>query len=101
MVGVRKKCWFLTPALIQHHKLTSRRCTHRRTVDESGKRVASLQGGAACSVESPAAMCSQACCRQCKLKGAHGASHSGKIVKVFLHGSQIPRLTQMRSCWPS
>jgi len=37
-------------------------------------------------MESPAAMCSQACCRQRKLKGAEGASQSGKMVNVFLHG---------------
>jgi hypothetical protein len=37
-------------------------------------------------MESPAAMRSQACCRQCKLKGAEGASQSGKIVKVFPQG---------------
>ena len=43
-------------------------------------------------------MCSQACCRQRKLKGAEGASQSGKIVKVFRTGRQIPRRTQMRSC---
>ena len=35
---------------------------------------------------SPAAIRSQACCRQCRLKCADGASQSGKIVKVFLHG---------------
>jgi hypothetical protein len=98
MVGARRNCRSLIPALIQHQKLISRRCAHRRTVDESGKRVGSLQCGAACSAESPAAMCSQACCRQCKEKGADGTSQSGKIVKVFLHGAQIPRLTQMHSC---
>jgi len=50
----------------------------------------------------PAAIRSQACCRQRKLKGAAGASQSGKIVKVFPHGGQIPRRTQMhsrRSSW--
>ena len=31
-------------------------------------------------------MLSQACCRQRKLKGAAGASQSGKIVKVFPQG---------------
>ena len=46
-------------------------------------------------------MRSQACCRQRKLKCADGASQSGKMVKVFLHGWQIPRRTQMRSCWSS
>jgi hypothetical protein len=46
-------------------------------------------------------MCSQACRRQCKVKGVDGASQSGKIVKVFRHGSQIPRLTQMNLCWSS
>jgi hypothetical protein len=59
---------------------------HRRKVDGSGERDGSLQCGAACSTGSPAAMLSQACCRQCKLKGAEGASQSGKIVKVFPHG---------------
>jgi hypothetical protein len=39
----------------------------------------------------------QACCRQCKLNGADGTSQPGKIVKVFWHGRQIPRRTQMRS----
>jgi hypothetical protein len=37
-------------------------------------------------MESPAAMCSQACWRHRKLKGAEGASQSGKIVKVFPQG---------------
>jgi hypothetical protein len=31
------------------------------------------------------------------LKGAEGASQSGKIVKVFLHGRQTPRRTQIDS----
>ena len=88
----------MAPAFTQHHRLSSRRCAHRRTVEGSGKRDGSLQCGAACSAESPAAMRSQACCRQRKLKGAAGASQSGKIVKVFPHGWQIPRRTQMRSC---
>jgi hypothetical protein len=35
------------------------------------------------------------------VKGADGASQLGKIVKLFRHGSQIPRLTQMDSCWSS
>jgi hypothetical protein len=85
MVGVRKKRSSRTPALTQHHTLISRRCTHRRTVEGSGKRVGSLQCGAACSAESPAAIRSQACCLQRKLKGAADASQSGKIVKVFPH----------------
>ncbi len=54
MVGDRKKCSFRTPALTQHHTLSSRRRAHRRTVDGSGKRAGSLQCGAACSTESPA-----------------------------------------------
>jgi len=37
-------------------------------------------------MDSPAAIRSQACCRQRSVKGAEGASQSGKIVKVFLHG---------------
>jgi hypothetical protein len=32
---------------------------------------------------------------------AGGASQSGKMVNVFPHGLQIPRLTQMHSCWSS
>jgi hypothetical protein len=86
MVGVRKKYSPSTPAVTQHHTLISRRFAHRRRVDESGERDESLQCGAACSTEVPAAMLSQACCRQRKLKGAAGASQSGKTVKVFLHG---------------
>ena len=86
MVGAHKKWAPVTPAFTQQHKLNSRRCAHRRRVDGSGKRDGSLQCGAACSTESPAAMRSQACCRQRKLKGAEGASQSGKIVKVFPHG---------------
>ena len=57
--------------------------------------------GAACSVESPAAIRSQDCCRQWRLYCPDGASQSGKIVKVFLHGGQIPRRTQMQSRWSS
>jgi hypothetical protein len=97
MVGVHRKCWLLIPPLIQHQRLISRRCAHRRTVDGSGKWVGSLQCGAACSAVSPAATCSQACCRQCNVKGADGTSQSGKTVKVFWHGRQTPRRTQMRS----
>jgi hypothetical protein len=86
MVGVRKKCSPMAPALTQQQALSSRRCAHRRKVDGSGERDESWQCGAACSTESPAAMCSQACCRQRRLKGAEGASQSGKTVKVFLQG---------------
>jgi hypothetical protein len=49
---------------IQTTLLISRRCAHRRTVEASGKCVESLQCGAACSAESPAAIRSQDCCRQ-------------------------------------
>jgi hypothetical protein len=35
------------------------------------------------------------------VKGAEGASQSGKMVKVFLHGPQIPRRTQIHSCLSS
>ena len=45
----------------------NRRCAHRRTVDGSGKCAGSLQCGAACWAVSPAAMCSQDCCRQWRL----------------------------------
>jgi hypothetical protein len=86
MVGVRKKYAAMAPAFTQQRTLSRRRCAHRRKVDGSGERDGSLQSGAACSTGSPAAMLSQACCRQCKLNGADGASQSGKIVKVLLHG---------------
>jgi hypothetical protein len=86
MVGARKKRRLTAPASTQQQTLTSRRCAHRRKVDGSGERDGSLQCGADCSTGSPAAMCSQACCRQCKLNGAEGASQSGKMVKVFLQG---------------
>jgi hypothetical protein len=86
MVGARKKCASIAPAFNQQNKLNSRRCTHRRRVEGSGERAGSLQCGAACSLGSPAAMRPQASCRQYKLKGADGASQSGKIVKVLPHG---------------
>jgi len=98
MVGARKMCSPMAPVLTQQHTLSRRRFAHRRRVDGSGERDGSLQSGAACSTESPAAMLSQACCRQPKLKGAEGTSQSGKIVKVLLHGRQNPRRTQMLSC---
>jgi len=41
---------------------------------------------------------SQACRRQSTLKCPEGANQFGKTVKVFPHGRQIPRRTQMRSC---
>ena len=86
MVGARRKCSPWAPAFIQHHRLSSRRCAHRCIVEGSGRRVGSLQYGAARSTESPAAIRSQAYCRHRKLKGAAGTSQSGKIVKVFPHG---------------
>jgi hypothetical protein len=98
MVGTRKKCGSIAPAFTQQRTPSRRRCAHRRSVDGSGKRDGSLQCGAACSTESPAAMCSQACCRQRMLNGAEGTSQSGNTVKVFPHGLQIPRRTQMLSC---
>src|SRR6266566_3493409 len=55
MVGVRRKCSPRTPAFIQKHTLSRRRCAHRRKVEGSGKRVGSLQCGAAWSTDSPAA----------------------------------------------
>src|SRR5262249_19002446 len=76
----------------------SRRCAHRRKVDESGDRDGSLQCGADCSTEVPATIRSQACCRQGTLKCPEGAKQFGKTVKVFPHGRQILRRTQMRSC---
>ena len=56
MVGARRKCSPMAPAFTQQHTLSSRRCAHRRRVDGSGERDGSLQCGAACSTESPAAM---------------------------------------------
>ena len=64
MVGVRRKCVPGTLALSQKHTLNNCRCAHRRKVDGSGKRAGSLQCGAACSMASPAAIRSQAACRQ-------------------------------------
>ena len=55
MVGARKKCGPMAPAITQQQTLSSRRWAHRRIVDGSGKRDGSLQCGAACSAESPAA----------------------------------------------
>jgi hypothetical protein len=43
MVGARKKCTPMAPAVSQHHTLSKRRSAHRRTLEESGKRVESLQ----------------------------------------------------------
>ena len=97
MVGAHKKWALITPAFTQQHKLNSRRYAHRRRVDESGKRDGSLQCGAACSTGSPAAMRPQACCRQRMLKGAEGASQSGKIVTVLPQERQTPRRTQIDS----
>jgi len=96
MVGVWRKCW--AGELAQHHKLSSRRCAQRRTVDTSGERDGSLQCGTACSAVSPATTRSQACRRQGTLKCPEGANQFGKTVKVFPHGRQIPRRTQIRSC---
>ena len=86
MVGARKKRSPMAPAFTQQHTLSRRRCAHRRRVDGSGERDGSLQCGADCSTESPAAIRSQACCRHRKLNGAEGASQSGRIVKVLPHG---------------
>jgi hypothetical protein len=86
MVGGRKRRTLMVPAFTQQQTLSSRRRAHRRRVEGSGERDGSLQCGAASSMESPAAMCSQACWRHRKLKGAEGASQSGKIVKVFPQG---------------
>jgi hypothetical protein len=86
MVGARKKCVPMVAVFTQQPTLIRRRCAHRRSVDGSGERDGSLQCGAAWSTEAPAAMLSQACFRQRKVKGAAGTSQSGKMVKVFLHG---------------
>ena len=59
---------------------------HFRKLDSNGERAGSLQCGAACSTEAPAAMLSHACCRQRKVKCPEGTSQSGKTVKVFPHG---------------
>src|ERR1039458_4768646 len=58
MVGARKKCWPTAPAFTQRNTQSRRRCAHRRRVDGSGERDGSLQSGAACSTEAPAAICS-------------------------------------------
>ena len=86
MVGDRKNRAGMAKAFTQQHTLSRRRCAHRRSVDGSGERDGSLQCGAACSTEIPAATLSQACCRQRKVKGAEGTSQPAKIVKVLLHG---------------
>jgi hypothetical protein len=95
MVGARKKRVPIAPAITQQQTLSSRRCAHRRKVDESGERDGSLQCGADCSTEAPATIRSQASCRQGTLKCPEGANQFGKTVKVFPHGRQIPRRTQM------
>jgi hypothetical protein len=84
-VKTLKKRWPIAPAFTQQRTLSRRRCAQRRRVDGSGERDGSLQCGAACSTEAPTAMCSQACCRHLKVKGAEGTSQSAKIVKVLLH----------------
>jgi hypothetical protein len=96
MVGACGKHWPWDR--VQDNKLSSRRYAHRRTVDASGERDGSLQSGAACSAVAPATIRSQACCRQGTLKCPEGANQPGKMVKVFPHGRQIPRRTQIRSC---
>ena len=50
------KCSPRDPGPQPGHKLISRRCAHRRTVEPSGKRDGSLQCGAAFSAVSPAAI---------------------------------------------
>ena len=101
MVGERKQLSARMPAFSQQARLSQRRCTHRRSVEGSGERDGSLQCGAACSTGSPAAMRSQACWRQHKLKGADGANQSGRTVKVLLHRGQRPRRARMLSCCSS
>ena len=86
MVGALKKWPPMAAAFTQQHTLCSRRCAQRRRVEGSGERDGSLQCGAASSMEAPAAMFSQAYCRQRRLKGAEGISQSGRMVKVFPHG---------------
>ncbi len=98
MVGTRRECCRL---LHQHHTLTNRRQHHRRTADGSGNREGSLQCGTACSAASPALIRPHACWRHRKVKCANGISHSGRMVKVFRHGWQIPRRTQTRWCLSS
>src|ERR1700730_1883617 len=67
VTDVRKKCMPPAPAFAQQHTLSPRLSTQRRTVDGSGKRVGSLQCGAACSAESPTPIRSQAWRRQRRL----------------------------------
>src|SRR5215468_5398670 len=76
MVGAWRKCWPWD--LVQHHKLSSRRCPQRRTVDASGERDGFLHCGTARSAVSPATFRSQACCRQGTLKCPEGANQFGK-----------------------
>ena len=88
MVGARKKCAPMAPAFTQQHTLSRRRCAHRRRVDGSGERDGSLQCGAACSTEVTGGdVARRPAAGNARLKGAEGASQSGKIVKVFRHGS--------------
>src|SRR5438105_2956293 len=86
MVGALRKCSPRAPAFNQEHTLSSRRHAHRRKVEGSGKRVGSLQCGAACSTDSPVAIRSHASCRQRRVYCPVGTSQSGKIVKVLLTG---------------
>ena len=86
-------------AFAPYQRLTNLRQAHRRSVLGSGIRAGSLQRGAACSHPAPSVQtASQACCRQRRLKGAEGASQSGKIVKVRPQERQTPRRTQIDSC---
>jgi hypothetical protein len=98
MVGARKKLSPMAPAFAQQQTLSRRRYTQRRIVDGSGERDGSRQPGAAASRDLPAAICSQAACRQLKLNGDDGASQRGRIVNVFLQGRQMPRRTQRLVC---
>ena len=76
----------MVQACAQQNTARRRRWAHRRSVDGSAERDRSLQCGAACSRESPAAMAAQACWRQRNVKCPDGASQSGKIVNVLPHG---------------
>ena len=56
--------WRRRPAIdpVFSHTLSMRLCAHCRSVQGSGERSGSIQSGAACSIDSPDPIRSQACC---------------------------------------
>jgi hypothetical protein len=74
------------PVFAQHHTLSSRRRAHRRTADGSGERAGSSYCGVAYSIESPAAIRSQAplSARQTELRLRHqliGQDREGSLAR--------------------